>query len=80
MRADRLVEMLRFFPGHMPVYMCPQEKSLSVVEPRDVVMNLTHLGKAETMENDGELTVYRDEEAPEGYIDSVVIYGRSVVD
>lgn len=79
MTVGELIEMLQFFPETMPVYIRPQETSLRVVEPGDVVMNLTNPGQAETMEDTGELAVYRDEEAPEGYIDSVVIYGRRIL-
>ena len=54
MRIDQLIEILQFSPGRTLAYIYPHEKSLSVVEPVDVVMDLTHPGKAETMEGDGE--------------------------
>jgi hypothetical protein len=72
MRVAELIMMLQRFPPELEVFFCPDEARRLVIAPQDAFMNLVHPALAEVIDDDEPAAT-----VPDGYVDSLVIYGAT---
>jgi hypothetical protein len=73
MTVSELIARLEEFPPELPVFFSPDEAARIAISPRNVVLNLTHAGQGELLPR-----MPPSPTVPEGFVDSVVIYPRTV--